>query len=78
MASFIRINGVEYREEDVSLALDCFASSKGALEQCERLISEALPKFSWGASALDANAIKLLNEVPIAVRVALAKIRRGG
>lgn len=27
-----------------------------------RLHDEALPKFNWGASALDANAIHLLNE----------------
>ncbi len=42
------------------------------LEQVERLIKEALPKFNWGASALDANAIKLLNEVPLQVRDAIA------
>ena len=30
-----------------------------------------LPKFNWGVSALDANAIQLLNEVPGEVRAAL-------
>lgn len=38
-----------------------------ALADCKRLFDEALPKFNWGASALDANAIKLLNDVPIKV-----------
>lgn len=35
-----------------------------ALQRAERLINQALPKFDWGKSALDANAIALLNEVP--------------
>lgn len=42
-----------------------------ALERCLRLFDEALPKFNWGASFLDANAIALLNEVPGEVRAAL-------
>lgn len=46
-----------------------------ALERANRLIKEALPKFDWGASPLDANAIGLLNEVPGEVRAALAKAR---
>lgn len=46
-----------------------------ALQLTERLINEALPKFDWGKSALDANAIALLNEVPIDVRKALASVR---
>jgi len=48
-----------------------------ALEAAERLIREALPKFNWGASALDANAIRLLNEVPATVRAALAAAKGG-
>lgn len=32
----------------------------------KRLFTEALPKFNWGASALDANAIDLLNRAPAA------------
>lgn len=47
-----------------------------ALKRAERLIKEALPKFNWGASALDANAISLLNDVPGEVRAALAKVQR--
>ena len=46
-----------------------------ALERAERLFNEALPKFNWGASALDANAIALLNEVPREVRAALVLIK---
>jgi hypothetical protein len=44
-----------------------------ALKRAERLFNEALPKFNWGKSALDANAIALLNEVPGEVRAALVK-----
>jgi hypothetical protein len=45
-----------------------------ALRACERLFDEALPKFNWGASALDANAITLLNVVPAKVRAALIEV----
>jgi len=41
------------------------------LEAAEQLFNEALPQFNWGASALSANAIKLLNEVPAKVRKAI-------
>jgi hypothetical protein len=71
----VTINGVTYPEKQVAKALECFSSSVGALEQCQRLIDEALPKFNWGASALDANAISLLNDVPIAVHLALRKAK---
>lgn len=43
-----------------------------ALRLCQRLFDEALPKFNWGASALDANAIDLLNRVPAEVARVLA------
>lgn len=43
-----------------------------ALGRAKRLIDEVLPKFNWGASALDVNAIQLLNEVPGEVNQALA------
>lgn len=39
-----------------------------------RLYNEALPRFNWGASALDANAIFLLNEFGINVRDINAEI----
>ncbi len=45
----------------------------GALRRAQKLHTEALPKFNWGASALDAHAIQLLNEVPGDVAAALAQ-----
>lgn len=41
----------------------------------EELFAKALPKFNWGASALDAQAIRLLNEVPGEVRAALKEVQ---
>ena len=49
------------------------ARLRSALELARRLCDEALPKFNWGASSLDANAIGLLNSVPGAINAALAK-----
>jgi hypothetical protein len=51
------------------------AELRRALCAAKRLFDEALPKFDWGRSALDANAIKLLNEVPALVNAALASQR---
>jgi len=45
------------------------------LEQVNRLYEEALPKFNWGASALDANAIDLLNTTGIRVTRLLSKLK---
>lgn len=45
--------------------------AQSTMRLCKRLFDEALPKFNWGASCLDANAITLLNEAPIAVRRAI-------
>lgn len=45
-----------------------------ALKAADKLFKEALPKFDWGASALDANAIQLLNEVPQQVAKALKEM----
>lgn len=44
---------------------------RAAAVQAKRLFDEALPKFNWGASFLDANAIALLNEVPAQVAAAI-------
>jgi len=41
---------------------------RAVLARVEALIDVALPRFNWGASALDAEAIQLLNEVPIEVK----------
>lgn len=45
-----------------------------ALRLAKRLIDEALPCFNWSQSALTADAIRLLTEVPSAVEAALAAI----
>lgn len=38
-----------------------------ALIACEELFKYAHPKFNWGASFLDAKAIRMLNETPLLV-----------
>ena len=63
-----------FREEEahaVARALNAATTNQATLARVTRLFEEALPKFNWGASALDANAIQLLNEVPGEVRAAL-------
>lgn len=55
----------------VARALNAAITNQATLARAARLFEEALPKFNWGASALDANAIQLLNEVPGEVRAAL-------
>ena len=47
------------------------AEAQDALQAAQRLFKEALPKFNWGASFLDANAIQVLNEVPAKVNAAI-------
>jgi hypothetical protein len=59
--------------KDVAHALAAAPDMIAALARAERLFKEALPKFNWGKSALDANAIELLNEVPGEVSRAIAK-----
>jgi hypothetical protein len=44
-----------------------------ALKAVLVMVEKALPKFNWGASALDAQAIRLLNETPGHVRRAILK-----
>lgn len=48
-----------------------------ALTLAKRMCDEALPKFDWGASALDANAIDLLNRTPAAIKQALTRLAQG-
>ena len=56
------------------------AEAQDALQAAQRLFKEALPKFNWEASFLDANAIQLLNEVPAKVNAAIraAKVGKNG
>ena len=65
--------GQNVMEEDTANAclIEAAPGMLEALELCLRLIDEALPKFDWGRSALDANAIWLLNEVPGKVKSAI-------
>jgi hypothetical protein len=44
-----------------------------ALRSVEQMIDESFSKFNWGASFLNANAIRLLNEVPIKVAKTIAR-----
>lgn len=64
-------------EEDEGLAHLIAAAPEMAelLADCHRLFETALPEFDWGRSALSADAIKQLNDVPIAVRSVLDRIR---
>lgn len=43
-----------------------------ALKRAQELFEKALPKFNWGSSFLNAEAITLLNDIPIEVAKALA------
>lgn len=58
-------------------AVNSHADLVKALERAERLCNEALPKFNWAKSALDANAIALLNEVPGEISRALKAAKAG-
>lgn len=64
--------------KEVAHALAASPEMIVALTRVERLIKEAISKFNWGASALDANAIALLNEVPREVHAAILKFRGEG
>jgi len=64
--------GTIYNKADTLLV----AAAPELLEACraaQRLFYEALPKFNWAKSFLDANAIALLNNVPAQVNRAIAK-----
>lgn len=61
----------EEKAHAVARALNAATTNQATLARAARLFEEAPPKFNWGASALDANAIQLLNEVPGEVRAAL-------
>ena len=69
------LNGFDVVEELRQRLDDCAQMEierlRAALLIVKRMCDEALPKFNWGASRLDANAIKLLNDAPLAVMRAL-------
>lgn len=62
--------------KDSDAAIIAVAELIAALRRAERLFNEALPKFNWSASTLDANAIQLLNEVPGEVHAALVAVTK--
>ena len=68
-------NSVEVAAQNARYIADALNGSEellDALKRAQRLFEEALPKFDWGKSALDANAIRLLNEVPGEIRTVIA------
>ena len=46
-----------------------------ALKLAHRMCNLALPKFNWGASALDAQAIDLLNRAPVAINDVMREVK---
>ena len=63
----------------VCAALRACETARSFVTLANRVAGEALPKFEWGKSALDANAISLLNEFLIEApraHVALAELEK--
>jgi hypothetical protein len=60
-----------YAERDRLKAIN--AELVEALLAAKRMCEQALPKFNWGASFLDAHSITLLNETPAIIDAALKK-----
>jgi hypothetical protein len=66
---------VKITDESDAMLIAAAPDLLAALLAARRLFAEALPRFDWGRSALDANAIQLLNEVPIMVEAAIANAK---
>jgi hypothetical protein len=58
--------------------MDKLTEAREALEAAAELFRVALPQFNWGASALNADAYRLLNEAPGKVTKALARLSAEG
>jgi len=71
--SFLRLSDIKLILAAVSEPAAPVDARVAALLLAQRMCREALPKFNWGASFLDANAIQLLNEAPAAIDAALAR-----
>lgn len=69
MSREMRHDVVDYVDE--LRAAQTTTTTFAALRAAQRLFDEVLPRFDWGRSALDANAIRLLNEVPAVVARAI-------
>lgn len=63
----------ECRDEPTARLIAAAPEYEMATKASKELIDKALPKLNWGASDLDADAIRLLNETPGKVDQALAK-----
>lgn len=75
-----RVMAGEYRDANAALIVRAVNAHQTLVEACkaaDKMIREALPKFDWSASALDANAIRMLNETPGIIAAALA-LAEGG
>lgn len=70
--------GLAHRDAQPAAAIN--EQMLGALIAAKKMCDEALPKFNWGASFLDANAINLLNSTPgqISAAIAAAEAAKGG
>lgn len=67
-------NRIEINKDAYNLMQKDMAVCIHALQHAKRMIDIALPKFNWGDSCLDAEAITLLNEVPIEINAALKQV----
>jgi hypothetical protein len=67
----------DYEElEETYEALEAAAKiAREALTLAQGIMRGVVPKFNWGAAALDAAAIAQLNETPIQIDHALNKLR---
>lgn len=73
VAAIVLCRGDGAAAEATARRLAASADMLEALMLMKRVIDEALPKFNWGASALDAHAITLLNQAPMVIDAAIAK-----
>lgn len=75
MVSFevARVSGRSVADRHTACLIAAAPDLLAALNAAKQLFDVALPKFNWAASALDADAIRILNEAPIAVNAAIAK-----
>lgn len=65
-------SGITEAEARANIRL--IAAAPDLLESCQQaltLIRSVLPEFNWGASALSAASIQLLNEVPAQIQTAV-------
>lgn len=59
----------------ITLTAEAAQQIEEALNAVKQMCEVALPQFNWGASFLQSDGVKLLNEAPQAATKALATIR---